>query len=87
MSRIEVSVDRFTPTGRLRASPMYETTVSNHTLGQSKVIRGTVYDEVVRKAKEQLPKWDDQVAKKQSVENCDDLAEAARAYHCRSPRT
>ncbi len=57
--RIDVTEDWMTPAGRPRNVPMFEAEISNEFLDQSRVIKGKDRSDVIRKAREQLSKWDE----------------------------
>lgn len=61
---VEVSVDWWTPAGRARKAPMYESFIENSYLGATRVVKGKTASEAELKAKQQIEKWAAQEVRK-----------------------
>jgi restriction system protein len=66
--QIHVTEDWYTPAGRPRTMPMYETVIANGFLGVSRTIKGKDHSDVISKAREQLKRWGEQEVKQRTRE-------------------
>jgi len=60
---LKVHQNRFTPSGRERSAPMYETTIDNAYLRKSRFLKKQSLHELEKAAQEQLEKWAEQEIK------------------------
>jgi restriction system protein len=77
--RIDVVEDWLTPAGRPRTVPMFEAAISNDFLDQHRVIKGKDRNDVLRKAREQLGKWDELELSQRTMDSSDAQDARARA--------
>ena len=69
---LQPSADWYTPSGKQRSFPMYEMTIHNTYLRNTRTIKGKTAHEVQFKAQQQIQKWHDEEIRKR-------VADAKRA--------
>lgn len=72
-TKVHVHEDWYTPTGNMRSSPMYETTLTNEYLQQHKSIKAKDIEELRLKASKQLEKWAEQEIRARILDETKDI--------------